>query len=377
MPDEKIQGLDDIITDMNIETITLDDVELSDIESLQPVSTEPFISNNLSSSEEVSYETVHNPIGDSSSQISIPNLDVIQNTPEPEIPSENPMEFDESIKKESSLYSKREGMDVLNKLFTSEDDIISIEGSELDKLIYGDLSGDLIYKAPTYAPTQEESAAPVKKPGKTANIIDDIPVLEEAAIEEEIPIIMEETVKEENLIPAMDLGIEEIDLTEEPSSDKEFNFDLSAIPDVSRVEEDEPIALSIDELNKIDISDGNVIDYEAPQVPEVSISAIETEEDENVEISLDELNRIEADMSQSDKISPDAYVFESPESIEQKEQIIDEKIDPLSSASKEELKKVLKYIDKLLENLPEEKIKEFAKSEYYDLYSKILNKLGI
>ncbi|MDR2741309.1 MAG: hypothetical protein LBB98_04055 [Treponema sp.] len=47
------------------------------------------------------------------------------------------------------------------------------------------------------------------------------------------------------------------------------------------------------------------------------------------------------------------------------------------STIKVELKNVLAYLDKLLESLPEEKIEEFAKSEYFDTYKKLFEELGI
>jgi hypothetical protein len=42
-----------------------------------------------------------------------------------------------------------------------------------------------------------------------------------------------------------------------------------------------------------------------------------------------------------------------------------------------ELKSVLSYMDHLLESLPEEKIEEFAKSEYFDAYKKLFKDLGL
>ncbi|MDR2068679.1 MAG: hypothetical protein LBP71_02290 [Spirochaetaceae bacterium] len=44
---------------------------------------------------------------------------------------------------------------------------------------------------------------------------------------------------------------------------------------------------------------------------------------------------------------------------------------------KQELKVVLSYMDQLLESLPEEKIEEFARSEYYDTYKKLFEELGL
>ncbi|WP_010255910.1 hypothetical protein [Treponema primitia] len=49
----------------------------------------------------------------------------------------------------------------------------------------------------------------------------------------------------------------------------------------------------------------------------------------------------------------------------------------IPSSIKMELKNVLVYMDKLLESLPEEKIEEFAKSEYFDTYKKLFEELGI
>ncbi|MDR1177526.1 MAG: hypothetical protein LBK64_01725 [Spirochaetaceae bacterium] len=42
-----------------------------------------------------------------------------------------------------------------------------------------------------------------------------------------------------------------------------------------------------------------------------------------------------------------------------------------------ELKTVLSYMDQLLESLPEDKIEEFAKSEYYETYKKLFEELGL
>jgi hypothetical protein len=49
----------------------------------------------------------------------------------------------------------------------------------------------------------------------------------------------------------------------------------------------------------------------------------------------------------------------------------------IPSALKAELKTVLTYMDQLLESLPEEKIEEFARSEYFDSYKKLFKELGL
>jgi hypothetical protein len=49
----------------------------------------------------------------------------------------------------------------------------------------------------------------------------------------------------------------------------------------------------------------------------------------------------------------------------------------IPSGLKSELKTVLSYMDQLLESLPEDKIEEFAKSEYFDTYKKLFKELGL
>ena len=44
---------------------------------------------------------------------------------------------------------------------------------------------------------------------------------------------------------------------------------------------------------------------------------------------------------------------------------------------KQDIKSVLLYMDQLLENLPEDKIVEFAKSDEFVTYKKLFNELGL
>ena len=49
----------------------------------------------------------------------------------------------------------------------------------------------------------------------------------------------------------------------------------------------------------------------------------------------------------------------------------------IPSELKSELRNILSYMDQLLESLPEDKIEEFAKSEYFDSYKKLFKELGL
>lgn len=49
----------------------------------------------------------------------------------------------------------------------------------------------------------------------------------------------------------------------------------------------------------------------------------------------------------------------------------------LTESLREEIKTVLSYMDKLLENLPDDKIKEFADSEHFEVYKRLFEELGL
>jgi pilus assembly protein FimV len=49
----------------------------------------------------------------------------------------------------------------------------------------------------------------------------------------------------------------------------------------------------------------------------------------------------------------------------------------IPSGLRSELRNILSYMDQLLESLPEEKIEEFAKSDYFDSYKKLFKDLGL
>ncbi len=51
--------------------------------------------------------------------------------------------------------------------------------------------------------------------------------------------------------------------------------------------------------------------------------------------------------------------------------------EPLPEDMREDVKSVLSYLDQLLEALPEEKIKQFAQSEYFGVYKRLFEELGL
>ncbi len=91
--------------------------------------------------------------------------------------------------------------------------------------------------------------------------------------------------------------------------------------------------------------------------------------DENIDYLKDE------DTSES---TEDVQVIEHAEEVpEAREEIKSEDSNSLPSDLREDVKSVLQYMDQLLENLPEDKIMEFAKSEQFTTYKKLFKELGL
>ncbi|MCL1815493.1 MAG: hypothetical protein FWG27_06725 [Treponema sp.] len=91
----------------------------------------------------------------------------------------------------------------------------------------------------------------------------------------------------------------------------------------------------------------------------------------------------DADISIPDIPAADDLSFASPFENENKDEPFGTETaasgaeEGIPSNLKQELKTVLSYMDQLLESLPEDKIEEFAKSEYFDTYKKLFEELGL
>lgn len=110
----------------------------------------------------------------------------------------------------------------------------------------------------------------------------------------------------------------------------------------------------------------------------------EPTEDNNAEtesIVEDEIPEEIIEETENDIVEP---VFEN----EQTEETVDTPVESAENIAKpaslsptakiqDDIKSVLVYMDQLLENLPEDKIEEFAKSEHFETYKKLFDDLGI
>ena len=122
---------------------------------------------------------------------------------------------------------------------------------------------------------------------------------------------------------------------------------------------------------------------EEPFIAEVPASESEVEEvkSEDTEDSIEELDAIDEDAIpefDSEKENEEALEEEEPKQ-ETLLQAASKKRETISIPLelKNEIKSVLSYMDQLLEALPEKKIEEFAKSEYFETYKHLFEELGI
>lgn len=208
-------------------------------------------------------------------------------------------------------------------------------------------------------------------------------------------------------------------LEELPADDNEFNMELHTeenLPgadDFSSLEGDEGIVEleELEELEEFDLAeeDFSTIDQATvkPAVPvdvhpdEISMSLDDSFFVEPEEKKLDLSSPTEIKMpsfgGQNDEeaYSLDEEISESVELIEDEEATpaaVEPQAAPVPPPAakpaaaapahtpdklKSDIKSVLVYLDQLLASLPEEKIEEFASSEYYDTYKKLFDELGL
>ena len=159
----------------------------------------------------------------------------------------------------------------------------------------------------------------------------------------------------------LDLGLEmEPELSLEDIEIEDEEFDIIA-------EHEEAISdADIESLKKEQLDEDLGFEPEIePVLDEGTADEIELEEPVAAEAEMDEI-LLEEPVSEAE----DAADFAEPLS---EEPVMENIPDDL----KQDLKKVLTYMDQLLESLPEDKIKEFAESEHFEIYRKLFDELGL
>jgi pilus assembly protein FimV len=234
-----------------------------------------------------------------------------------------------------------------------------------------DLDGD----SPTaFAPPADE--APDDIAGLTEAPVDELTLEEEHAgdddlldLPEEEEIVLEDLSGADDSMPLsedideieIDFGEEE-ELKSEPEEapaehapEEEISFDL-----------DEDLELSPSEEEDIAATEDVAQEEELPDISDASFAAMDAEEEPEEEL---------LDLSQEEIELPEEEAIELPTTETFAPRAGDDAT--LPDDLKSEIRSVLKYMDQLLESLPEDKIEEFARSEYFDTYKRLFEELGL
>jgi Asp-tRNA(Asn)/Glu-tRNA(Gln) amidotransferase C subunit len=260
-------------------------------------------------------------------------------------------------------------------------DFSSVETDELNEILESGV------EPMTFAPAPED----------TNYLIED-PLVENAGSEDFLSGLAEETAGEPFDLsgavidePDLSLEIQDNPLEEPSLEDISISLDMSELDSVElgseelesiefeSVEDDIALPLSEDVLQ--DGEDLSIMEEGIPEgfvVEEDDYSEVSGKE-ESLEEIAEEIEEIQEVIEEVEEFLPE---FEEsaaviPETVLDKGTSSPEEVSGIPANLKTELKTVLSYMDQLLEALPDEKIEEFAKSDYYDTYKKLFKELGL
>ena len=351
------------------------------IEDISEVSTdEPVI-------EDISEVSTDEPVIEEVSEIST-DEPVIEDITE--VPTEEPV-----IEDISEVSTDEPVIEDITEVSTDEPVIEDISEVSTDEPVIEDISevstDEPVIEDITEVPTEEPVIEEVSEVSTEEPVIEDISEIstEEPAVEDitevstEEPVIEEvsEEIAEE---PAVDdsIFVESEENKTDPlvSENTDFSFDdientLASVDDITTVQSDESsgiVSESFDDVDELsDVLDSN-IDTAAENVP---VETVENSEPviEETAVPESEVNTEPADFGDIDDLNND--ITESNiDYLTAK----DEESDKDNNADlKKDIKSVLLYMDQLLENLPEDKIIEFANSEEFVTYKKLFSELGL
>ena len=265
-----------------------------------------------------------------------------------EATQENLSEPEELSSEEPEFKEEPKTTDETENLFGSADDVADI--SDEDILSDDDFAMEF------------ENAQPENIEEPTLDDVDYTNISKENDLPEEISVPKNDDILVESS-PTDLLETKDSENEGKNSSDSfdEDPFELSAVePSISETLTDE----KLDYLSKTpEEAEQNVNPEEVLELPE-------SEETENAKENeaAEEVETEKTEATQENISEPEELSSEEPETKESKD---------ISDDLKTEIKSVLSYMDQLLENLPENKIAEFAQSEQFDTYKKLFKELGL
>jgi len=299
------------------------------------------------------------------------SLDEVENLPE-EIPPEE-ISLDEIPAEEISMdeFSSEES--------PQEENLLDLSEAVIDE---PDLSLD-IQDNPVEEPSLDNISIDLDL-DEPENTEDDLALIPEGFPDnldqaDTIDEVLDETIDEEISIPGFAESDDTLESDEQSSSDELGSTDeLSSSDDL----------VSIDDLGTSDelgIPDEFAIPDELDTSDELSIpDEFSTTDDPGATDDLDTSDELDSsdeltsfDDLAADDVSDEPDVSETKSLSLVKTTAVNGANESIPSGFKQELKKVLSYMDKLLESLPDNKIEEFARSEHFDTYKKLFKELGI
>jgi len=128
------------------------------------------------------------------------------------------------------------------------------------------------------------------------------------------------------------------------------------------------------DFDDITLENSQLDDFVIPE--ELDYSMLSHENKESTSTEGTDMSYLDEKDSSDDEVSIDIPETQDI-AVEEGGDIEASDSDALPSNIKEEVKSVLVYMDQLLESLPEDKMKEFAESEYFEMYNRLFSELGI
>ena len=197
---------------------------------------------------------------------------------------------------------------------------------------------------------------------------------EKSGVDEDHPVNDDSGEPEEVKTEDVDEGISDFEKelleNDEKTFDEEKAFEDPAYDTV------EPVPITkIDDTNYLDGEDealpAEELAIDEGEIPEIDFNDEVLVEPEETEISdtIKDLD-INTKTPEIDTVTQEPTEEKEPEVEKEDNGVFTEEL-------KGEIKTVLAYMDQLLENLPESKIEEFAKSEHFHVYKKLFDELGL
>lgn len=269
---------------------------------------------------------------------------------------------------------------------TDDDETIALSTDELDNI----LNNADITAAPSdeKAPETTPSEEAVQTEPDTISQPQEEPILDSGEpSEEDFPepaVFDTDFASDEESEPEDVSTLDTADETEEAEPSEELPEEIS-VPRTDDILSDDILVESspsdlIEDDSGSDKADdtetsGVLEDIQDEQESEPSLESSESSTEEDPFAVYENPDPSISDTLTDEKID---YLEASPEaSSEEPEEKPEEKKSGISTDMTDEIKSVLSYMDQLLENLPEEKIEEFARSEQFDTYKKLFKELGL